>query len=587
MKCPYCQTENRDDQEKCYHCERDLSMLRLIVNKAKHHFNQGLELADRGRNDEAISEMKNALDLDATLVNARVVLGTLYAKQERFEEARRCWDEALEQDHRLAKAHEYLGKADVVEQSLPAIKNLQRMSVLLGVAAAVLLIAVIGLLAAGMGRGSVGGGAPTQGTTTRQAMPSHPGPDETIPVTLTPVTKPAEGSAVDAQLLAQIAEMRKELAATREEAQASRLRATALESQRLDLAVVAMAAGSADVALELVRRVRESGQLDAATAERAEQIERQATESLAAGARAAAEGYVAGATDYATFKRANDAWLRAAGSGPAADEARQLAQRIEAAEGERLLAKANDTIANGALADAIRATAELKSLRPEQADAVAMTLDLRLDAEAAQLTEAVQGLVGEGAFAEAWARIDEMAMAYRSAGREEGIADLDALRRAVGEREATTQLEQARAAYDDKLWEAFLEQAGGIDAAMLGETEKGELEATIARAKSRLAQERWGWFQELDPKFSDGRISEEEAARAAAIYRATIADLPESMAWAKAPILFYAATAHLKLGEAAEAAKRIEEIEAMEKIPDYIRPQVKAFKEKNAEALGG
>ena len=34
MLCPYCQTENRDDREACYYCKKDLSMLRLIVNKA-------------------------------------------------------------------------------------------------------------------------------------------------------------------------------------------------------------------------------------------------------------------------------------------------------------------------------------------------------------------------------------------------------------------------------------------------------------------------------------------------------------------------------------------------------------------------
>ncbi|MCX7765787.1 MAG: tetratricopeptide repeat protein, partial [Candidatus Sumerlaeia bacterium] len=80
MICPYCRTINRDDQDICYHCNRDLSMLRLIVNKAKHHYNIALEHAERGRYVQAITELQNALDLDRHNIDALVVLGTVYAR---------------------------------------------------------------------------------------------------------------------------------------------------------------------------------------------------------------------------------------------------------------------------------------------------------------------------------------------------------------------------------------------------------------------------------------------------------------------------------------------------------------------------
>ena len=91
MICPFCQTENRDDRGECYYCEKDLGMLRLIVNKAKHHYNQGLEYAERGHIDDAIAEIQNALDLDGSLVEARLVLGSLHAKKEMYDKARACW----------------------------------------------------------------------------------------------------------------------------------------------------------------------------------------------------------------------------------------------------------------------------------------------------------------------------------------------------------------------------------------------------------------------------------------------------------------------------------------------------------------
>src|SRR6476661_8050077 len=96
MQCPFCHTENREDRERCYACDKDLSMLRLLVNKARHHYNDALEHAERNRNTEAIDELRNALDLDRRFTNAHVVLGTLYAKEGKYEEAKQCWSNALE-----------------------------------------------------------------------------------------------------------------------------------------------------------------------------------------------------------------------------------------------------------------------------------------------------------------------------------------------------------------------------------------------------------------------------------------------------------------------------------------------------------
>ncbi len=129
--CPHCRTANRLDVATCVHCSRDLSMLRVIANKARHHFNLALEHAERGRWEVAVTELHNCLELDGSNVGAMVVLGTCLAKMERFDEARQAWTRALEVDPRFAKAHDYLGKVEHVAVAQRYHRRLRRVTALL------------------------------------------------------------------------------------------------------------------------------------------------------------------------------------------------------------------------------------------------------------------------------------------------------------------------------------------------------------------------------------------------------------------------------------------------------------------------
>ncbi len=143
MQCPHCQTENREDRETCYACGKDISTLRLVVNKARQHYNDALEHAERNRTEEAIEELKRALDLDASLVNAYVVLGTLYAQQGKFLDARDCWNRALAINPEMARAHDYLERVESVQAALPTLSVYRWVAVALllaGVALAASLI---------------------------------------------------------------------------------------------------------------------------------------------------------------------------------------------------------------------------------------------------------------------------------------------------------------------------------------------------------------------------------------------------------------------------------------------------------------
>ncbi len=119
MRCPQCKTENRDENPQCYHCGSDLTLLRSVVIKARHLFNAALEHTERGRNVEAIANLKSAIELDASFVNAWVVLGTIYAKENQPQEAETAWKRALACDSRFEKAHEYLLKLREISQTSP------------------------------------------------------------------------------------------------------------------------------------------------------------------------------------------------------------------------------------------------------------------------------------------------------------------------------------------------------------------------------------------------------------------------------------------------------------------------------------
>jgi tetratricopeptide (TPR) repeat protein len=129
--CPHCQTANRLTRVTCVHCDRDISMIRVIANKAKHHFNAALEHAERQRWSEATTELHNCLDLDANHVNAHVVMGTCLAKLDRHEEARQAWERALAVDSRFSKAHDYLQRVEEVPQARRYYRNLCRVTMLM------------------------------------------------------------------------------------------------------------------------------------------------------------------------------------------------------------------------------------------------------------------------------------------------------------------------------------------------------------------------------------------------------------------------------------------------------------------------
>lgn len=138
MKCPICNSVNRIEQNQCYHCNADLTLLRSVILRAKEHFNRGLEHAERGRLDEAIIELKVATSLYHDFPEAYNVMGTLYAKQENYNSAIEQWQTSLDLDPVRRKAADYLIKAtNSIEE--PVLRRKIRYTTQIGLAFAIIL----------------------------------------------------------------------------------------------------------------------------------------------------------------------------------------------------------------------------------------------------------------------------------------------------------------------------------------------------------------------------------------------------------------------------------------------------------------
>jgi tetratricopeptide (TPR) repeat protein len=147
MRCPHCETENRDDRGTCYHCSKDLTMLRLIINRAKHHFNNAVEFVEQERYVESLGELNNALDLDSRFEKALVLKGTILARLERFDEAREAWEAAIKINPQATRAQRYLSQIESAKSAVPLLRRVRFViygSVLAVVSALLILLFALG-----------------------------------------------------------------------------------------------------------------------------------------------------------------------------------------------------------------------------------------------------------------------------------------------------------------------------------------------------------------------------------------------------------------------------------------------------------
>lgn len=121
-------------------------MLRLITNKAKQHFNNAVEQAERQQYHGALAELNNALELDSRLLEALVLKGTILARMERFEEAKETWNRAITLNPQAARAHRYLGQVGDARAAVPLLRRARLVVYGAATVAAVAVIAAVGTI---------------------------------------------------------------------------------------------------------------------------------------------------------------------------------------------------------------------------------------------------------------------------------------------------------------------------------------------------------------------------------------------------------------------------------------------------------
>lgn len=123
-------------------------MVRLIISRARQHFNRAVEHAEQQRYYEALGELNDALELNSRFAEALVLRGSILARLDRLDEAQESWDAALALNAQAARAHRYLGQMEDVRRAAPLLRRTRAVVFgSAGVAIGCLLLAVVGVSA--------------------------------------------------------------------------------------------------------------------------------------------------------------------------------------------------------------------------------------------------------------------------------------------------------------------------------------------------------------------------------------------------------------------------------------------------------
>lgn len=560
MKCPFCQTENRDDQERCYHCDKDLSMLRLIVNKAKHHYNQGLEFAERDHLDDAIQELKNTIELDSGMVDAHVVLGTLYAKQERFDEAQATWKQALALNRSIEKAYDYIRKGESAKVAFPAMRRLWHVCLGLGAALLVALITLIFALSPDRDLQAV-----------RQAVVKA----KDNPAELTAAFELFDHLIQDDQTSREALDF------------ANTLRDYIVLRWVRQIEIARMAIdferpGKAIEALEKLKADKPPEQIQLA----ANEIHMLALQAMYKKLNALADAFYSGDVEFGEFRNEADNYLALSTQ---ADENREqvltLIDDLGAYHQQTILAEATRAVSEATTtADVLLRVKDWTERYPELGKSLDSQVSEHLQSETEWVEKEVERLVAEEDFETARQQIEGLKVLFRSADRPLPADSLDRMQSMISGARSQSLLEQARQAFRDKAWEAFMVLTDNLEELTIDEVDRTQLTGMRRRAGQSFARERWDWFNKLDPRFESGTISDEDAAEAVRIYERVLDNLPKALNYTRGPVLFYTASAYFKLGQVEKAAQLIAEVRR-DYPKSYVMRSVEMFMKTNAEEL--
>lgn len=529
MLCPQCKTENRPDRGECYNCGQDLGTLRRVVSRARNLYNSALEHAERDRPADAITDLKNALELDSSFIDAWVVLGTVYARQEQYGEAEQAWHRALALDRRLEKAHGYLLKTEGIIPALPALRNVRIIAVILAAS----LAASVGALIV-------------------QARPD-----------------PAMKKVIHALDLRQEGKTAEALAALDEGAT---IGVASPKAKRVARALQVQLLAGLDNDIEGIETLLRDGQLDAcvhkidavAALSPPEEIERE-LESFRArvGAQALAlarvdkNAFDGGKLGYAELAARLDQLENLAKVGTAGAEIAALRAEASQHHSNATLATVRNRIMTAEdIREAARRSYELTAENPGMAAEIDAVFIGRLAAEAQARVLAARDHLAAGETGPARRIGREISSLFEELGKPRPGKLLGQLESEILEVESEARLATLVAARDGGQYEKMLGILNEADPNSWTSRDAKQASALRDDAERAIAKATWQWSNtdEMDRKFEDVKISQGDARRMIDYHELVIRYAPdEERAYRTTRTLFRTASAYKMMGETARA----------------------------------
>lgn len=118
IQCPACGAINPIQAAACQECNEDLNTVRSVIDTANRHYNEALALAQGGRLDEAAGQVEAAIAMASHNLNYHLLLGTIYAQKEEWEEAIRAWERCLAISPETEKAFHNIEKAHQIQEEM-------------------------------------------------------------------------------------------------------------------------------------------------------------------------------------------------------------------------------------------------------------------------------------------------------------------------------------------------------------------------------------------------------------------------------------------------------------------------------------
>ncbi len=564
MLCPQCNTDNRDERATCYHCEQDLSMLRVVVNRAKNHYNSALEHAERDRLDEAIAELKHALELDSGFLSAWIVLGTLYARKELFDEAREAWNRALALNPHLKKAHDYLNKSGSVARAVPTVRRLTFLST--GLLATALTLAVA------------------------------------LAMTIFYFSRPDPGLAKIDQVIELTAQNRigeaigilEETSGSVLTTGASRRHARFMKEQlegkisaRLREASELAKAGSLEAALEALTEV-EAGLPPQDAALECRRIHSIIARSAAAIAGEEVSRWESGEINFAELGTRLEHLCSLCDSDAEGDRITAMLETARETFTERECARLKATIMEAEDLRAMAARiAEAGGAAPSCLEMFESILTSRLEADTSRAQAIFDASLGRDDPSSAQAAIDQIRDLYADAGRRapiELMETLDARVRAVA---SGRRFAEVTALFEREAFEELIEATDDLKASDWTAGQLIELKSQRNEAIGRFVAELWHWSESMDGKFESVTVTREQAMRMARHFKLAYENTRTEEAYRKPRLLFRAAAANLRLGDFEQAGELIGRLESEYPASNLWNQYTRGVQRQIEDALAG